>query len=529
MRRIYKSLVAGLVLVPIALITTSGPASAVTNSLTVATYDRTGAKAGTALTVVNVATNEEYHGTGNKTRWSLPKGTYAVVGDIWTNRDQSDTVSSRVVKVSGTTKITLDARSGKPLTVNLDKALGAAFSQTLRAFVCVGSDNGERVGVWNSPGKVYVIPHNSNYLRFAYSSDWQNFGSDPLHAESYVVAGSSTTVPAALSHTFRTASLATVTNYLRSGVSAGDGVDLRMTPSGACQDDNSIGVYSGPMPAVAKVHAPAGAWKVEADWSAQQKNGETAFIGFLPRTAKLAAGKSTSLEFLSSAWGPARDLPAVGDGTIGFDTSSMFTDPYAGTWGGEGSERSLVTLYGPDNKVIRALWRSDWADGDPWFSANVKKNGWYTLKVSAQRYRPDQKYPATLLSPRADATFRMNVTAKTPARVADVIIPELVPFGLSLTNSATPGTKTTVQIRPDRRNPGNGLRFGSVTGKAATLLSSTDDGKTWHPAAVRKVGTSWQAVVTNPGQAGYVSLRARLLATNGQWVEVTIQRAYRVG
>jgi hypothetical protein len=46
---------------------------------------------------------------------------------------------------------------------------------------------------------------------------------------------------------------------------------------------------------------------------------------------------------------------------------------------------------------------------------------------------------------------------------------------------------------------------------------------------VKKVGGKWQAVVKNPAQAGYVSLRARLVATNGQWVEVTIQRAYAVG
>ncbi|MCU7725697.1 hypothetical protein ODJ79_18365 [Actinoplanes sp. KI2] len=510
-----------------ALLTTTGSASAATNSLTVATYDRTGAKVSTGLTVVNVATNEEYKGTGNKTRWVLPKGIYAIVGDIWTSRDQSDTMSARVVTVSGTTKTTLDARWGKPLTVNLDKAPGPAFNQTLNAFICVGPDSFGRTGAWNKPGKLYVIPHNSKYLRFAYSSDWQN-QQDALHNEAYVVAGSATTVPTTLTHTFHTASLATITNYVRSGPSAGDSVGVRMTASGACQDGNSITMYSGEMPAVAKVHAMAGTWTVDTDWSAVQKNGEQAFIGFLPRTVKLVGGKSTAQALLSSAWGPARELPAVGNGSIGFMTSSMFTDPSAGTWGSEGSERSLVTLYGPDNKVIRSLWRTDWRDGDPYFSAKVTKNGWYTLKVNGQRWRPDQAYPSTMLSTRADATFRMYVTAKAPARVADVIIPQLIPLGLSLTNSAKPGTKTTVQIRPDRRYPGPDLRFGSVTGKSATLLSSSDGGKTWRSAAVRKVGSSWLADVTNPGQAGYVSLRARLLATNGQWVEVTITRAYRV-
>jgi hypothetical protein len=84
--------VAGLALLPVALLTTTGSAAAATNSLTVATYDRTGAKVSAALTVVNVSTYQEYKGTGNKTRWVLPKGTYAIVGDIWTSRDHSDTL-----------------------------------------------------------------------------------------------------------------------------------------------------------------------------------------------------------------------------------------------------------------------------------------------------------------------------------------------------------------------------------------------------------------------------------------------------
>ena len=44
---------------------------------------------------------------------------------------------------------------------------------------------------------------------------------------------------------------------------------------------------------------------------------------------------------------------------------------------------------------------------------------------------------------------------------------------------------------------------------------------------VAEPGLNWKRPFFD-AVAGYVSLRARLLATNGQWVEVTIQRAYRV-
>jgi hypothetical protein len=288
-------------------------------------------------------------------------------------------------------------------------------------------------------------------------------------------------------------------------------------------------VYDGPMPAVVRLHALPGTWSLSADLSATLTNGQWAQIGNLPHTVKLAAGKSSTQLYLSSAWGPAHDLPALGGGRIAFGTSSMFTDPSAGLVGGEAAQKSLVTLYDAGHKVVKSQWRSDWATGAPWFSAKVTKNGWYTLQVDAQRYRPGLTFPATMLSPKASATFRMKVTAKGALRVADVIMPQLAPLGLSLTNSAKPGTTTTVDIRPDRRNPANGLVFGSVKGKSATLAASADGGRTWRAMPVKKVGGKWQAVVKNPAQAGYVSLRARLVATNGQWVEVTIQRAYAVG
>jgi hypothetical protein len=492
-----------------------------------ATYDRAGAKVGAALTIVNVKSGARYSGTGNKLR-SLPKGTYAVMSDIWTDRDQTDTLAARVVKVSGATKSTLDARWGKQLKISLDKAPGAAFSQELRASICAGTSGDQQVGAWNTPGKLYVVPHNSSYLRFGWSSDWTT-AQDAVHSEAYAVSGVAQTVPAGMVHNYRAATLGTVTSYVRSGVSAGESVNLWLSQGRDCEANFGMPVYDGSMPAVVKLHTLPGAWSLEPNWSATQKNGESAYIGTLYYSAKVASGKSASALFLSSAWGPARELPAVGGGRIAFGTDSMFTDPGAGAGGGEGSERSLVTLYDAANKVIKQQWRTDWGADDSWFSAKVSKSGWYTLKVNGQRYRPDQKYPATLLSPRADAVFRLKADPKAAVRVADVIIPQLVPLGLSLTNSAKPGTSTTVDVRPDRRNPGNGLPFASVKGKSVTLSASADGGKTWQAMPVKKVGTKWQAVVKNPAAAGYVSLRARLLATNGQWVEVTIQRAYAVG
>jgi len=524
-RRTFLSALATAALLPIALVTTTASASTTSGTLTVTTYDRTGAKVAAKLYLVDVATNQQYTATGNKAK-SLHKGTYAVVTDIWTAGNQTDTLGARVIKVSGKTTTTIDARSGKALRVTLSKTPGQEYQPELRAQICAAPDSVTEVGAWNVPGKLFVIPNSSKHLQFAYAASWQNSTTN----DAYVVAGSTkSTVPTGLSHTYQTASLATVTGALKSGPSAGDSAELRLTERTACKAGYGSLFYSGPMPATATVHASPGSWDLEADWTAVQKNGETAFIGFLPRTVKLAAGKSYHQSFFTSAWGPARNLPTVGAAKIGFDTSSMFTDPGAGTWGGEGSQRSKVTLYDAKHKVIKSQWRSDWADGEPWFSATAKANGWYTLQVNAQRYRPEQSYPATLLSTKADAVFHLKADPKAAERVADVIMPRLVPSGLTMSNSAQPGTNTVVVIRPDRHNPDNGLKFGSVKAKTATLLASFDSGKTWHAMPVKKVGGNWQATVKNAGQTGYVYLRSRLTATNGQWVEVTDYRAYRLG
>ena len=526
MRRNSIAALAALALLPITILTTSAPASAASGSLTVATYDRTGKAVAAALTLVNVGTNLQYTATGNKAK-ALPNGTYAVLTDIWTTSGETDTLGARVLRVSGKTKATIDARSGKLLRINLDTNPDAGYSQQVRAQICAVPGSYTQVGAWNSPGQLFVIPDGSKQLQFAYASTWQGSTN-----ESYMVAGSTkTTVPTGLSHTFKRASLATVTSALKSGTSAGDDDSLQMVEDTACKAGYGSTLYSGPTPATAVAHVSAGKWQVESDWFATQKDGTTASIGFLPYSLNAAAGKSYHLSYFNAPWGPARTLPTIAPGGIGFGTSDMFTDPNAGTWGGEGSERSKVTLYDAKHKVIRSQWQTDWENGNPDFLGKITKKGWYTLQVDGQRYRPDQTYPPTLLSNQNTAVFHIVADPKAAARFADVILPRLVvSSGLNLSNTATHGSSVVVEIRPDRSNPHDpDLKFGSVTAKSVNLSASFDGGKTWHAVTVRRVGTKLQATVKNAASGDYVALRSRLTAGNGQWVEVTDYRAYRLG
>ncbi|MFG3702330.1 hypothetical protein ACGF5C_31280 [Micromonospora sp. NPDC047620] len=72
------------------------------------------------------------------------------------------------------------------------------------------------------------------------------------------------------------------------------------------------------------------------------------------------------------------------------------------------------------------------------------------------------------------------------------------------------------------------LRHGSPIVTSLTVAASYDDGWTWRQVTVTRDGNSWRAQVPY-GQAGYVSLRASTTDVDGNTVQQTTIRAYRVG
>jgi hypothetical protein len=58
--------------------------------------------------------------------------------------------------------------------------------------------------------------------------------------------------------------------------------------------------------------------------------------------------------------------------------------------------------------------------------------------------------------------------------------------------------------------------------------ASTDDGLTWHPAALAAAAGCWTATVQHPTEPGFVSLRAVARDGDGNLMRQTITRAYAV-
>jgi hypothetical protein len=518
-------LAACAVLLPVTLVSTTASASTAASYLTVTTYDRGGAKVKAPLRLINLENGAEYTGTSLVAK-KLGKGKYAVLTDISTAKDGSDTLGARVLKVSGRTTTTIDARAGKPIKVAIDKNPGSQFAQDLRAQICAnGPASSTDIGAWNSPGKLFVIPNSSKSLQFAYNSSW----SDTSVGSLWMVSGiTKSAVPAGITRVARAASLATITGVIKRGPGGGDSVDLRLEEGDSCHAGYGASAYgSGVGPVIAKIHTTPGSWRLEADWWATETNGNPAMIGFDWRTLKVAAGKSYTHSFFNAAWGPGRNLPNMYGKYLRFETSLMFTDPANDEYS-EASERSLVTLYDGAGKVVKSQWRTDWEGKGSDFEAKVKKKGWYRLQVDAQRYRPGIKYPAGMLSTRAQAVFGMKLDPKAKSRYADVILPRLVPLGLSMTNQAKGGSSTVVQIRPDRRLIDPDLQKGKVTARTVSVQASFDNGKTWRSVAVTKSGNRWLATVKNPA-SGAVALRSRITTTKSEYAQVTIYRAYAIG
>jgi hypothetical protein len=514
-----------ITLLPTTLLSTTGSASAAAATLTVHTYDRTGAKVTVPLKLINLDNGAGYTGKSLRAK-KLPKGRYAVVTDIYSAKDGTDTLGAKVLKVSGSTTTTIDARHGRPVQVALDKAPAGQSYQELRAQICANSSSSStEVGAWNSPGKMFVIPNGSKSLRFAYSSSW----ADGMTNSLWVVSAVGKTVPAGVNRTWRTSSLATVTARAKRGPAGSDQTSLRMEEASSCHAGYGVAAFSGQTPAVATIHASPGKWQLSANWWGTENTGSTAVMGYDDRNLTLSSGQSYRKDFFNAGWGPGRSLPRMHSkpAQLRFDTARMFTDPAYDLYS-EASGLSKVTLFNSANKVVKSQWRTDWEGRGSDFGAKIKTKGWYTLQVDAQRYRPGIKHPADMLSPRVQAVFRMKLDPKAKPHSANVILPRLVPTGLDMNNRARPGSSTMVEIWPDRRHKEVDLKLGKVTAKNAIFQASFDGGKTWRWVPVRKHGAKWLATISNPA-TGDVALRGRITTTKGEYAQVTIMRAYTVG
>ena len=506
------------------LVVSAASAQAASASLTVTTLGRHGSKVSTTVTVVAVPSGQTYSVKSGK-RISLPSGRYIAMTDIYesdANGLGTDTIGAKVVKVSGSTSVTLDARKGKAVKVSLDTPADVTGPPRISAQVCAATvsnmPSAFSVGGWNDAGALYAIPNSSKLLQFGYMAQWS--GND-----SYVAVKNTTGIPTAPGGSFKRSNMATMRFSVRGGTQMArqNGTALQAQPKvDDCTTDLMAQVQNDSAPYSATAHVTPGTWQPRDDIYAS--NGDHVGGGF-PKVRTLKAGQSATLSFGRAVWGPIHHLPTVWQKSVHFVPDALIGDPDVGTTGADPTKETVVLSKG--STTVKKKTLTNWGNSDASFSARIHSAGWYRLTVDAKRYRPGITFPADMLSSRITLDWRFKAD---PAKstVAPVFLTRFLPTGLNTHNQAAPNSTTTVGVSAVRGSQNPDTKFTKVTAKSVKVWSSADGGKTWKAATVKHSGSTWQASVNNPA-SGAVALRSEVTDSAGNRSVETVYRAYAIG
>ncbi|MEU7608030.1 S8 family serine peptidase [Micromonospora sp. NPDC049204] len=141
----------------------------------------------------------------------------------------------------------------------------------------------------------------------------------------------------------------------------------------------------------------------------------------------------------------------------------------------------------------------------------------YRLTASATHHSPTWRSSTTV---SGSWTFRSaTVSGRQPLPLLGMLLDAPV----DLRNTVSVGDRRPVRMSVHRQ--------GGVAGRpvvTVTVAASYDDGRSWHAVPVSRDGEGWLALVPHR-RAGHVSLRANAADADGNAVEQTVLRAYRVG
>lgn len=275
--------------------------------------------------------------------YSLPAGHYAIVSTIMDDDDPTSvTLDARPVDLTAdtTTDVTVDARQGRALRIGWDSGgPGTEYQQFMSARLCVrgGGSGSSGLGPVESSAELFVIPQGDPRISLGYGAQWESATSGNAYAAAGTVrpTGDPVTVPLASTGTVRT-SIRVGPLYDTDGEDAQDLVPT--VTSQGCQHDLYLGsdVPSAAAPSERTFRLTPG------DWSFRRYS----WYG----NATVTAGSLARVDLGRAVWGPARYLPWVHDGELGFYTTGMVADPLL-----SGVESTIVadaTLYRDGTKIV---------------------------------------------------------------------------------------------------------------------------------------------------------------------------------
>ncbi|HSA49421.1 MAG TPA: S8 family serine peptidase [Yinghuangia sp.] len=486
--------------------------------LRITATDRAGAPQETGvLNVIDIETGEWHQvwRSGDGFKASVPPGRYSVVAMIHTpataEQPESWTLVTPDVQVTQDTAVTVDARAGLPAGIALDQTstrvdirrLG--FSQRI-----AGRQAGIEAYLYSADVGAYAVPTTVQGRPFSYrlSSFLGQAPADGQPERRYNLAAEHDGgIPADPMLPVRTGELAVVDARLHGRGEPLTGTVTRLAGWG---DEFGWGgwAHEVTLPGTSREYFTV---RPELKWLSMVDAGALSETG--PETA-YAAGRVTPEEWNKAVNTPHASLLRCGDALDG--PVAAFNAPTAGhttAWNGGTGQATLLR----DGEVVAVSEDPSYV----YVEGLAPEKTAYTLHVVAQRGEPDWQIGTSV-----DATWTF-----TTERPADECASEPVALPIvrvegrfDLDNRAPANRPFVLNVRVERPD-GTPSRVGQFTTEV-----SFDGGTTWRPTPAVP-GPHGYTVFTPPaphGGDGFVALRTKLVDVQGNSLNQTITRAYRV-
>ncbi|MEU4779287.1 S8 family serine peptidase [Micromonospora sp. NPDC023633] len=451
----------------------------------------------------------------------VPKGRYGLVSYVFDVDGEEFTAATQLVQpelvVGGDTRITLDARRGKPIEMSVpQRSATPALVVTEASFLAeagsytFGLLDSDFDGLFTAglgqpvPAQRFVATVSSQF------ADLEAASSPYLYALNEAVPGR---MPTGFVRHYRAKDLATVTHRFNGG-SPGLVTDRLVF----AHRDPDLGGWAVGLPTatpgqrVERYNTRGLRWSSELDFGVPTPDGwnDTKAILFSEERS-LRAGRHYRESWNSAPYGPS--FPAAGITRQGdrIAVNLPLHSDAEGHPGGSVADTARTALY-RDGVLVGEINEPAYGGFDvPPGAAD------YRLEVSSKRSFTDL---ATEVA--ATWTFRSRHVAGDDRAALPASAIRFTPR-LDRENAAPAGRSFVIPVQVQRQ-PG----APSAQVAALTVDVSYDGGKTWQPARVHPGGDGWTATVRHPAGTGHVSLRATARDTAGNTVTQRVIQAYRL-